>query len=197
MTGPNTIESPLAERREHDVDSPHGKRLDPYYWLRDDERQDPKVLDYLKQENQYRSKMMAPVADLEKQLFEEIVGRIKTDDESPPYRDRGYLYSSRFTEKNEYPVYLRKPLRSEDEPEEVLIDGNARSEGHDYYELASFEVSPKGNLLAVAEDTVGRRQHEIRIKDLESETFYPEVIKNASDDLVWGRRQQKPFLRRE
>ena len=34
-------------------------RVDNYYWLRDDERQKPEVLDYLKAENAYTEAMLA------------------------------------------------------------------------------------------------------------------------------------------
>jgi len=40
-------EPPKAAVRPHVVASPHGERVDPYYWLRDDERQDSEVLAYL------------------------------------------------------------------------------------------------------------------------------------------------------
>ena len=40
----------------------HGDtRVDNYYWLRDDERQKPEVLDYLKAENAYTEAMLAPI----------------------------------------------------------------------------------------------------------------------------------------
>jgi oligopeptidase B len=36
---------PIAAVRPYTVKSPNGTRIDPYYWLRDDERSNPEVLD--------------------------------------------------------------------------------------------------------------------------------------------------------
>jgi len=66
----------------------HGQeRIDDYYWL--NERENPAVMEYLHAENAYRDAMMAPSADLQKSLYDEIVGRIKQVDESVPYLDNG------------------------------------------------------------------------------------------------------------
>ena len=51
---------PKAAIRPHTVASPHGERVDPYYWLRDDERQNPEVLAYLNAENAYKERVLAP-----------------------------------------------------------------------------------------------------------------------------------------
>ena len=52
------MSAPIAERIPHAM-SIHGHtRNDPYFWLRDDERKDPKILDYLNAENAYTKTMM-------------------------------------------------------------------------------------------------------------------------------------------
>ncbi|TPV94229.1 MAG: hypothetical protein B7733_16330, partial [Myxococcales bacterium FL481] len=81
-TETNTPMPPIAAQRPHAVPSPHGARMDPYYWLRDDERKDPDVLAYLNAENAYRDEMLAPLRPLQNDLYDEIVGRIATDDSS-------------------------------------------------------------------------------------------------------------------
>ena len=67
---------PRAAVRPHSVASPHGARIDPYYWLRDDERRDAEVLDYLKAENAYKERALAPVKKLRDKLYAEIIGRL-------------------------------------------------------------------------------------------------------------------------
>ena len=71
------LQPPVAPVREHTVSSPHGERLDPYYWLRDDERTNPEVLAYLTAENAYHAQHLAPVKQLEDQIYNEIVARLK------------------------------------------------------------------------------------------------------------------------
>ena len=70
------LQPPVAPVREHTVSSPHGERLDPYYWLRDDERTNPEVLAYLSAENAYHAQHLAPVKPLEDQIYTEIVARL-------------------------------------------------------------------------------------------------------------------------
>ena len=85
----------------------HGhERIDNYYWLND--REDSEVINYLNRENAYTKSILADVKSLEKELFEEIVGRIKQDDSSVPYDFRGYTYYTRFNKGEQYPIFCRK-----------------------------------------------------------------------------------------
>ena len=86
----SNVPPPHAALRPHTVNSPQGNRQDPYYWLRDDERQNPAVLEYLRAENEYRERCMAPLKPLEDTLYTEIVARLKQDDSTVPYRKNGY-----------------------------------------------------------------------------------------------------------
>src|SRR4051812_482987 len=89
--------APVAAKRPHAVAGPGGvTRDDPYYWLRDDTRKNPEMLDHLKAENAFADAALAPLKPLQEKLYAEIVGRIKQDDASVPFRQRGYLYYTRF-----------------------------------------------------------------------------------------------------
>ena len=119
---------PAAERRPHEVTAPHGAtRQDEYYWLRDDERADPDMLAYLEAENDYTDAVMAPLDDSKAALYEEIVGRIKQDDSSVPYKYKDYWYYTRFEEGREYPIYARREGNM-DAPEEIMLDVNELAE---------------------------------------------------------------------
>ena len=101
--------APDAARKPHVVKAPHGaQRVDEYYWLRDDKRKNPEVLAYLNAENAYVDALMAPLKPLENALYDEIVGRIKQDDSSVPYRERGWWYYSRFEAGKDYPIHARR-----------------------------------------------------------------------------------------
>ncbi len=176
---------PVAAMKPHEVKSPHGTRLDEYHWLRDDAREDAAVLAHLAAENAYKDAMLAPLRPLEEKLFAEIVGRIKQDDVTVPYRDRGHWYYRRYEAGDEYPVYARK-AGSLEAPEQVLLDLDELARGHDYYDVAELEVSPDNRLLAYAEDTVGRRQYTLRFKDLETGRTLPDVIPNAEAAVAWA-----------
>ncbi|MYJ71315.1 MAG: S9 family peptidase, partial [Rhodospirillaceae bacterium] len=91
MNAPNNVAPfpPVAARRPV-VSHHHGdSRTDDYAWLRDPgypDVRDPAILDYLKAENAYREAVMAPLAGLQEQLFQELKGRLKDDDCSVPMK---------------------------------------------------------------------------------------------------------------
>ncbi len=177
---------PDAPKRPHTVKAPFGaERQDPYYWLRDDERKDPQMLAYLEAENAYTDAVMAPLRPLEEKLYGEIVGRIKQDDASVPYRERGYWYYTRFETGKDYPIHARRK-GDMDAPEEILLDVNVMAEGKGYFSVGDMEVSQDNRLLAWADDAVGRRQYTIRFKDLATGKVLEDVIEGVSPNVVWA-----------
>ena len=176
---------PVAAVHPYQVQSPNGVRVDNYYWLRDDTRTNAAMLDYLKAENAYYAAMTAHTKALEDTLYNEIIGRIKQDDATVPAKYKHYWYYTRFVEGGEYPVYARRS-GSDTGPEQVMLDGNALAQGHDFFQIGNEEISPNEQLLAYAEDTVGRRQFTIRIKDLVSGRTLPDELKNTPASMAWA-----------
>jgi oligopeptidase B len=180
---------PVAAQRPHLVRSPHGDRQDEYYWLRDDTRKDPALLAHLAAENAYKDAVLAPTAQLRETLYGEIVGRIKQDDATVPSRKRGWWYYARYETGKEYPVYARrrdtKAGYDAAAPEQVLLDGNAMGAGKAFFAIGAFEISRDDRWMAYAVDTVGRRQYEIRIKDLRSGKVLSDRIVNAEPTIAW------------
>ncbi|WP_226469443.1 S9 family peptidase [Luteimonas panaciterrae] len=192
---------PDVEKKPHTVKAPFGaERQDEYYWLRDDARKNEAMLGYLKAENAYVDQVMAPLKPLQDKLYNEIVARIKQDDSSVPFRERGYWYYTRFETGQDYPIHARRkdadgttPLsvlaatqQTDKTGEQVLLDVNAMAKGKDYFSVGDYEVSQDNKLLAWAEDAVGRRQYNIRFKNLETGELYPDEIKGISPNLVWA-----------
>ena len=185
-TGAVPVPPPLAQQRPYEVAAPHGAtRQDEYYWLRDDERANPEVLAYLEAENNYADAVMAPLADFEAVLYEELVGRIKQDDSTVPYKYKDYWYSTRFEDGRDYPIHARRKS-SMDAPEEIMLDDNQLADGHDFHAIGNWEISPDQTLLAWLEDTVGRRQFTLRVKNLASGETLPVRIPGLSTSLAWG-----------
>ncbi|GAB3389744.1 S9 family peptidase [Lysobacter fragariae] len=177
---------PDVAKKPHVVKAPHGAtRNDDYYWLRDDTRKNPQMLAYLDAENAYADKVMAPLRPLQEKVYEEIVGRIKQDDSSVPYRERGYWYYTRFETGKDYPVHARRKGNM-DAAEEVLLDVNAMAEGKGYFSVGDYQVSQDNNLLAWADDDVGRRQYTIRFRNLATGETYADEIHGVAPNLVWA-----------
>ena len=179
------IKPPIAAVRAYTVSSPHGKRSDPYYWLRDDERTDPEVLAYLSAENAYHAQHLAPVKPLEDKIYAEIIARLKQDDSTVPYRKNGYWYYIRFEPGKEHPIFARRK-DSLDAPEQIMLNANELALGHEYYQIGELDISPDGEWLAFCEDTVGRRQYDLRFKNLRTGETLPVRIGDVEPDVVWA-----------
>ena len=81
----------------------HGDvRVDHYHWLR--EKHEPEVVEYLTNENRYVSSVMAPTAELQHQLYREMVARIEETDQSVPVRRGEYLYYTRTEQGKQYTI---------------------------------------------------------------------------------------------
>jgi oligopeptidase B len=181
----NSVREPLAEKRPVELTRHGDTRVDEYYWLRDDTRSDPEVLAYLEAENRYFESQMAHTEALQKNLFDEMTGRLDPDDSSVPYEKDGYWYYNRYEPGKDYAIYARRK-GSMSADEEILVDGNRRAEGHSFYQLMGIEVSDDHRYVAIAEDTVGRRINTIRVLDTLTGEFLPEQIGNAEDSLAWS-----------
>jgi oligopeptidase B len=179
------LQPPVAPVRAHTVSSPHGERLDPYYWLRDDARTNPEVLAYLTAENAYHAQHLAPVKPLEDQIYNEIVARLKQDDSTVPYRKNGYWYYIRFEPGREHPIFARRE-GSLDAREQIMLDANEHGRGLEYYQIGDIDVSPNGEWLAYCEDTVGRRRYVLRFKNLRTGEVLADTIPDVEPDVVWA-----------
>ena len=174
---------PVAEKIRKEFQEFGTTRVDNYYWLK--ERDNPRVVEYLKAENEYLKAVLKPTEALQEKLFQEIVGRIKPTDMSVPYRDNGYFYYTRFEGGKEYPVYCRKKA-SLDAPEEVMLNGNEMAEGQPFFALTGLEVSPDNTLLAYGVDSVSRRLYGQRFKNLASGETLPDEIPNTLGMAAWA-----------
>ena len=169
----------------------HGQsRVDEYYWL--SERENPDVLTYLSEENDYARNIMASRAEFEETLFEEIKGRIRQTDASVPYRLDDYYYYTRYEEKREYPLYCRKRETLE-APEEVMLDANVLAEGHEFFSIGGMAISFAQDLLAYAFDTQGRRIYTIRFKNLVTGEWLDDVLENATGNVAWANDNRTLF----
>ena len=164
----------------------HGvKRVDNYYWMRDDSRKDEEILNHLNSENDYLENWFLSAKDSREELFEEITGRIPKKEDSVPVRLKNYEYFRRYESGNEHGIYIRR--KDKNSKEFVLLDVNKLAKGKDFYQLANWSISPKENLLAYAEDINGRRQYKIKFKDLDTNNTYDYSIDNTSGDMAWSK----------
>ena len=185
---------PEAAKKPHNMTLHGDTRVDNYYWMRlNDEQKSAKkydaqtkdVLDYIHAERKYTKSSLAHTEKLQEKLFDEIVGRIKKDDESVPYLDNGYYYYRRFEAKKEYAIYCRKP-GSLDNQEEVMLDVNILADGYDYFAVSGLTVSPDNQWLAYGVDTLSRRFYTIHFKNLFTGEVLDKTIPNTTGSVAWA-----------
>jgi oligopeptidase B len=186
---------PVAEKKDHETGMHGDHRNDEYYWMADYFTKGPdstRVVDYLKAENTYTEKMLAGTDKFQKNLFQEMKGRIKEKDESVPVLSNGYWYYTRSEEGEQYFKYCRKK-GTLDAKEEILLDVDAMAKGHSYYSASGFNISPDNKFLAYGVDTVSRRQYTIHIKNLQTGEILPDAIFPASGESEWANDNKTLF----
>ncbi|HEX2773908.1 MAG TPA: S9 family peptidase [Micromonosporaceae bacterium] len=171
----------------------HGDTVvDEYAWLA--AKDDPATIAYLEAENAYTEATTEHLAALRDTLFAETRQRTQESDLSVPSRKGDYWYYTRTVEGQQYGIHCRRavhvaetdpPVTGDGAPlagEEILLDGNALAEGHDFFALGTFDVSPDGRWLAYSTDFVGDERFTLRVKDLQT----GEVLADEVPDTFYG-----------
>ncbi|RWA63718.1 S9 family peptidase [Mesorhizobium sp.] len=188
-----TATPPQTEKRSI-FDTHHGfTRTDDYAWLRADNWQamfrDPSLLDgriraHLEAENAYQAVLMADTAELRKQLFAEMKGRIKEDDSTVPMKDGPYAYGSSYRLGGEQPRYFRTPR--DGGTDEILLDGDAEAEGKPYFRLGGVDHSADHKKLLWAFDDKGSEFFTLRVRDLGKGHELADRIPDTGGGGVWN-----------
>lgn len=195
------VNAPVAKKIPKELTLHDDTRIDNYFWMRlsDDQKnaEDPDsqtqdVLNYLNQENEYLEGVMSHTNELQDELYNEMVSRIKKDDQSVPVKDNGYLYYTRFEEGGDYALYCRKKIDG-DGKEEIIFNGPEMAKGYAYYGIGSQSVSEDNKLMAFAIDTVSRRRYTIYFKNLATGEILTDNLSNTSGSATWANDNKTVF----
>ncbi|MGI8787077.1 MAG: S9 family peptidase [Pyrinomonadaceae bacterium] len=189
---------PPVAKKEPKITKIHGYEVeDDYAWIRS--AKDPKtgrvrkeVEDYLNAENTYTEAVMKPTADLQTELYDEMLKRIKQTDLSVPYKFGDWWYYTKTIEGQQYPIFYRSHKQNGDD-EQLLLDENELAKGLKFYAVGSFDVSDDGNLLAFSSDTNGYRQYTLQIKDLRTGKILPDKIERVTS-VEWANDNKTLFV---
>ena len=162
----------------------HGdERIDDYYWLRDDSRKNSEVISYLESENKYLESWFESKNDCRKEIYDELVSFIPPHEVSMKVKHGDYLYFSEISSDQQYKIYYREI----DGKKELVLDVNKLAKDLDYFSVASIIPSPNNQYIAYAEDLSGRREYNIKIKNLETGQIIDESIHRSSGTVVWNK----------
>lgn len=188
-TAADTLASPPIAAKTAWQETRHGTVVtDDYRWLQ--KKTDPAVIDYLNAENAYTAAVTAPIQPLADKLFGEIKGRMQEVDLSVPVRMGNFYYYTRTEAGKQYPINCRRPVGANgaydaQATEEILLDQNQLAEGHTFFSVRAFAVSPNEQLLAYTTDTTGFRQYELHIKDLKTGKLLGDTMPRVTS-LAWA-----------
>ena len=185
---------PIAPREEAHLTHLGTERIDPYFYMKD--KEDPRVLPYIQAENAYTERVLEATKELQETIYQEIVSRIKEDDQSYPTLRHGYYYYTRTEQGKQYPSYYRIDQESFEtkwrerydqiEGGELLFDVNAMAEGHEAYLFAGYSISPNNQLAAYLTNTTGSyAEFDLRIKDLRTGEDLPLQLSRVSS-IAWA-----------
>lgn len=181
---------PVAKKIAKEMTIHGHTRIDNYYWM--NERENPEVIAHLEAENAYKEAVMKHTEPLQAKLFDEIKSKIKQEDESVPFKENGFFYSTRTLPDKEYYLMCRKKEKP-DAQEEIILDVNKMAEGYEYFAIGGTAVSPDNKILAYSVDTVSRRQYTIWFKNLETGEIFPDAIPNTNGGITWANDSKTVF----
>ena len=154
--------------------------------LKDNKKLDPEVKKYLEEENLFTDFHLANTKKIQKELFNEIKGRIKLDDESLPYKDTSYEYWSKTTTKGNYSIKLRKKIGTNNIEEIWNGDKEKEKLNTEYFGVGDLEVSFNDKLLGYSIDVKGSEYYTIYIRDIVNNKLITEKIEDTSGGITFS-----------
>lgn len=171
------MEYPVAERIPYNVNFSDGKdfskvKKDYYYWLRDDDRKDQKVLSYLKDENKYAENIMLSSGMMVKKnkIFTELKTLMVENYETVkmPIGENGFESEYRFFKSykkgNSYPIYCYE----KDDKKVEYFNPNKLPKKKSTLNVTDPFFDPQLNIFGYGVDYNGSEKYEIILKKFPS-----------------------------
>lgn len=171
--------------------------IDEYEWLR--EKENPEVLAYIAEENQYYAKTMAPLETTIESLVEEFRNRSKENDATLPVAREKWWYWKATRKDEEYPKYFRCPrslhpqrpssssdLEGAPAGTELILDGNVKAAGKDFFSLLTLSISPDEKLAAIGIDNSGDEYYDLEIFEIETGQIIDRSVRGITDGIIWS-----------
>lgn len=191
--------APIAAKKEW-KETRFGEVItDDYRWLQ--QKENPDVIAHLNAENAYTDAQTSALKPLADQLFKEIKGRVQEVDLSVPVRRGFFYYYNRTVAGEQYSVYCRRAADAHlaydaNAPEQVLLDQNALAKGQKYFAVGLIAISPDGQTLAYTTDTVGYRQYQLHLLDLNNGQLLSDHVERITS-LAWAADNRTLFYVQE
>ena len=169
------------------------KRIDPYYWLRDDKRKNKKIIDYLNQENSYTKDWFKKNNVNSEDIFRRYIDAIPKFEEGFKTEIDGYQYFSTSQASQEYRKYYRKFKKKKT----LILDINKLAKNKKYFDISAIYPSRDHKYLAYGEDTNGRREFTIVIKDIKKNIKIEKNQCSSNGNIIWNKNSDGYFYLRK
>ncbi len=154
--------------------------------LKDGSKLLPEVRKYLEEENAFTEHYLKDTKKAQKELFNEIKGRIKLDDKSLPYKDVRYEYWVKTTKEGNYPIKLRKKIGTNIEEEIWNGDKEKEKLNTEYFGVGDLDVSYNDKYLGYSLDLKGSEYFTIYIRDISTKELVTEKIEETSGNITFS-----------
>ena len=154
--------------------------------LKDSSKLDPEVREYLESENDYTEFHLSNTKKIQKELFDEIKGRIKLDDESIHFIDREYEYWTKTTTKGNYSIKLRKKIGTNNIEEIWNGDKEKEKLKTEYFGIGDLEVSFNDKFLGYSLDLKGSEYYTIYIRDIKTNNLITDKIEDTAGGITFS-----------
>jgi oligopeptidase B len=154
--------------------------------LKDGKKLNPEVRKYLEEENSYTDFHLSDTKNIQKELFNEIKGRIKLDDESLPFKDFDYEYWTKTTTEGNYSSKLRKKIGSNNIEEIWNGDEEKEKLNVEYFGIGDLEVSFNDKYLGYSLDTKGSEYYKIYIRNINTKKLITKKIEETSGSITFS-----------
>jgi oligopeptidase B len=195
-----------GESRGNNPMNPPIEMDDPYFWLRDDDRENPEVLDWIKKENEYFDQKYEPLKQFSEQIYNEHISHLKEDDVSVPVIDGPYLYYERTAKGKSYKIncrmkkellgnknnYTVKDIESNHQFEEIILDENELAKNKPHCDVGDIEPSPDHTIIAYSVDFKGEETFEINFISPDNK-IKDKLRGSLADTIVWGKDNSRIF----
>ena len=161
--------------------------------LKDNKKLNQDVRTYLEEENSYTDFYLSDTKKIQKDLFDEIKGRLKLDDESLPFKDFDYEYWTKTTAKGNYSIKLRKKNGSNKTEEIWNGDREKEKLNVEYFGVGDLTVSFNDKYLGYSLDTKGSEYYTIYIRDINTKKLVSEKIDETSGGITFSLDDQYIF----
>ena len=182
--------APVPKKIPKKLESHGDTRIDNYYWLRDDSRTNKEIISYLEKENKYTEDWFSKRKDYKTEIYEEMVNKITNKETSLKVKKDDFYYFSEIFANEQYSRYYRE---QKDKKKELLLNLNTLSKDKEYFSISGISPSPDHSMIAYGEDLSGRREFNLKIKDLSTNKIIDESIFNSSGNVIWDNSNEFIF----